>query len=218
MLEESALTEGNRIILLNPPANNVTSLEDTSYSTQNTYLHEDDTADTRSVNENSIPFHADEEVSKTVEDYLDEQLGELKYKVSINKYESAESVNDWWSSKGYDKPPYTLKTVVQDIRLNEDTVFVRVYDNDVSSLKGGWVMKPEDIKGLTPLQIQDKFALPSTPKYIGEVKIRAGNNLRMGKVNPNYGFQGGGIQFDLKGQYIGEFKEIGDLVDWGLEK
>lgn len=52
--------------------------------------------------------------SKT--DYLDEQLGELKDKVSINKYESAESANDWWSSKGYDKPPYTPKTVVQDIK------------------------------------------------------------------------------------------------------
>lgn len=149
-------------------------------------------------------------------DYLDEQLGELKNKVSINKYESAESVNDWWSSKGYDKPPYTPKTVVQDIKLNEDTVFVRVYDNDVSGLKGGWVMRPEDIRGLTPSQIQEKFALPATPKYIGEVKIGAGNNLRMGEVNPNYGFKGGGIQFDLKGQYIGEFKEIGDLIDWSL--
>lgn len=73
--------------------------------------------------------------SKT--DYLDEQLGELKDKVSINKYESAESANDWWSSKGYDKPLYTPKTVVQDI------------------------------KGLTPSQIQEKFALPATPKYIG---------------------------------------------------
>jgi hypothetical protein len=38
------------------------------------------------------------------------------------------------------------------------------------------------------------------------------------RVNSNYGFMGGGIQFDLKGQYIGEFKEIGKLQDWSLEK
>jgi hypothetical protein len=40
----------------------------------------------------------------------------------------------------------------------------------------------------------------------------------MGEVNANYGFDGGGIQFDLKGQFIGEFKEIGNLEDWSLGK
>ena len=142
-------------------------------------------------------------------EYLDTQLGNLKDKVKLNQYQSAESVNDWWANNGYDRPPYTPKTVVQDITLDCDTIFVRVYDGNISGLRGGWVMCAEDIKGLTPEQIQQKFALPSTPKYIGEVKLKAGSNIRMGEVNPNYGFNGGGIQFDLKGQYIGEFKEIG---------
>ena len=145
-------------------------------------------------------------------EYLDTQLGNLKDKVKLNQYQSAESVNDWWANNGYDRPPYTPKTVVQDITLDCDTIFVRVYDGNISGLRGGWVMCAEDIKGLTPEQIQQKFALPSTPKYIGEVKLKAGSNIRMGEVNPNYGFNGGGIQFDLKGQYIGEFKEIGSLV------
>ena len=151
-------------------------------------------------------------------EYLDAQLGSLKGKVKINQYQSAESVNDWWANNGYDRPPYTPKTVVQDITLDSDTIFVRVYDGDISGLRGGWVMRAEDIKGLTPEQIQQKFALPSTPKYIGEVKLKAGSNIRMGEVNPNYGCNGGGIQFDLKGQYIGEFKEIGSLVDWSMGK
>ena len=149
-------------------------------------------------------------------EYLDTQLGNLKDKVKLNQYQSAESVNDWWANNGYDRPPYTPKTVVQDITLDCDTIFVRVYDGNISGLRGGWVMCAEDIKGLTPEQIQQKFALPSTPKYIGEVKLKAGSNIRMGEVNPNYGFNGGGIQFDLKGQYIGEFKEIGSLVDWSM--
>jgi len=151
-------------------------------------------------------------------EYLDDQLGNLKGNVKINKYESAESVNQWWAKNGYDKPPYTPKTVVQDITLNKDTTFVRVYDGDVSGLKGGWVMRAEDIKGLTPAQIQEKFALPATPKYVGEVKLKAGNSVRMGEVNPNYGYKGGGTQFDLKGQYIGKFKEIGNLKDWSVGK
>ena len=151
-------------------------------------------------------------------EYLDTQLGNLKDKVKLNQYQSAESVNDWWANNGYDRPPYTPKTVVQDITLDCDTIFVRVYDGNISGLRGGWVMCAENIKGLTPEQIQQKFALPSTPKYIGEVKLKAGSNIRMGEVNPNYGFNGGGIQFDLKGQYIGEFKEIGSLVDWSMGK
>ena len=151
-------------------------------------------------------------------EYLDTQLGNLKDKVKLNQYQSAESVNDWWANNGYDRPPYTPKTVVQDITLDCDTIFVRVYDGNISGLRGGWVMCAEDIKGLTSEQIQQKFALPSTPKYIGEVKLKAGSNIRMGEVNPNYGFNGGGIQFDLKGQYIGEFKEIGSLVDWSMGK
>lgn len=45
--------------------------------------------------------------------YLDDQLGSMKNNVKINKYESAESVNNWWKNQGYDQPPYTPKTVVQ---------------------------------------------------------------------------------------------------------
>ena len=122
-------------------------------------------------------------------EYLDTQLGNLKDKVKLNQYQSAESVNDLWANNGYDRPPYTPKTVVQDITLDCDTIFVRVYDGNISGLRGGWVMCAEDIKGLTPEQIQQKFALPSTPKYIGEVKLKAGSNIRMGEVNPNYGFK-----------------------------
>lgn len=56
----------------------------------------------------------------------------------------------------------------------------------------------------------------------GEGVIKVGTTLiRVSTVMGilyNYGFNGGGIQFDLKGQYIGEFKEIGSLVDWSMGK
>jgi hypothetical protein len=147
-------------------------------------------------------------------DYLDDQLGNLKGKVEIKQYQSAENVNEFWAKQGYDQAPYTPKTVVQDITLLEEGKFVRVYDGTNSKLHGGWLMKSEDVKGLTAMQIQDKFALPTLPEYVGEVTLPKGSTIRIGEVNPLFGHNGGGIQFDLKGQYIGEFKEVGTIIDW----
>ncbi|MFB5348922.1 hypothetical protein [Enterococcus faecalis] len=146
--------------------------------------------------------------------YLDDQLGNMKNNVKVNKYESAESINNWWKNQGYDQPPYTSKTVVQDLDLLADTKFVRVYDGTNSKLHGGWLMEVEAIKGLTPAQIQDKFSLPHLPKYVGEVMVPKGSSLRMGEVNPLFEHKGGGVQFDLKGQYIGDFKELGTIKEW----
>lgn len=64
--------------------------------------------------------------------YFDDQLGSVKNNVKVNKYESAESVNKWWKNQGYDEPPYTSKTVVQDLDLLADKKFVRVYDGTSS--------------------------------------------------------------------------------------
>ena len=151
--------------------------------------------------------------SKIGYEYLDDQLGNLKDKVKVNQYQSAESVNSWWEARGYNAP-YKEKTVVQNITLTEDTKFVRVYDGVNSNLEGGWVMRAEDIKGLTPKEIQTKFALEYEPKFIGEVELKAGDTVRLGEVGPNFGFDGGGIQIDLQQQWIGDFTEIGKIEDW----
>ncbi|MBC2201707.1 hypothetical protein HCX59_10685 [Listeria welshimeri] len=147
-------------------------------------------------------------------DYLDNQLGSMKNNIKVNKYESAESVNNWWKIQGYNQPPYTPKTIVQEITLLEDTKLVRVYDGVESGLYGGWVMRAEDIKGLTPLQTQEKFALPQLPEFIGEVTLPKGSTIRAGEVNPLFGSKGGGFQFDMMQQRIGEFREIGKIIDW----
>lgn len=120
---------------------------------------------------------------------------------------TAEETNSWWKNvMGYDNPPYKPGTIVEEIKLTKDTTFVRVYDGEVSGMYGGWVMKAEDIAGLTPKQIQDKFALPSLPKYMADVKLTEGITIRTGVVNPLEGWgKGGGIQYDLMGQRVGEF-------------
>lgn len=105
---------------------------------------------------------------------------------------------------GYD-PSYTPGTVTKEIELVSNKKFVRVYDGTNSKMYGGWVMDADDIAGLTPLEIQDKYALPFTPKYICDVDIEAGTILRTGEANPLFGYKGGGTQFDLMGQYVGKF-------------
>lgn len=93
------------------------------------------------------------------------------------------NINNWQKGeKGYKNPPYNKKTVVQDFTLNENTKFVRVYDGEGSGLKGGWIMKENDISGMSPKQIQEKFALPAEPVCVGEVTIPRGSTLRMGIV------------------------------------
>lgn len=63
-----------------------------------------------------------------------------------------------------------------------------------------WFMQADDINALTPLQIQDKFALPTTPEFGLDVELDAGTRIRSG-----IGFEGGGQQFDLMGQRVSNF-------------
>ena len=128
-----------------------------------------------------------------------------KWKI-VKKY-SAKEVNRWWKiEKGYENPPYKPGTVVEEIELLENKKFVRVYDGEISGKKGGWLMEENEIKGLTPKQIQEKFALPCEPKYICDVEVDAGTHLRRGTANEVEGWgKGGGIQYDTMGEKAGTF-------------
>ena len=119
--------------------------------------------------------------------------------------QNADDVNSSLQAYGYSQSPYTPNTKVDTIQLTESTQYVRVYDGVNSQQAGGWLMRAEDIAGLTPQQIQNKFALPSTPLYVTDVVLEAGTVLRTGTANGLFGFSGGGTQFDLMGQYIGDF-------------
>ncbi len=127
---------------------------------------------------------------------------------SVTKETTGDVANKWWQEEmNYDNPPYLPKSKVQHIKLEEDTKFCRVYDGVNSGMFGGWVMKSSDIEGLTPEQIQDKFALPQCPKMMCDVTIPKGTEMRTGLCNPLEGWgKGGGTQFDLMGQRVGTFE------------
>ena len=147
-------------------------------------------------------------IPKEAKNYKNEYASGENY--DVVDVTTAEDTNKWFVdnvSPDY-KPPYKPGTVVKELELTENTKFVRVYDNEPggSGMYGGWVMKAEDIAGLTPTEIQDKFALPSTPKYVCDVELDAGTHIRVGEVNPLDGWgNGGGTQYDLMGQRTGTF-------------
>ncbi len=157
-----------------------------------------------------------EETELHVDHDIQQEIIKYAYKV-VNLYDAQDS-NQWFIDHidaNY-QPPYKLGTTVVEIELAESTTFVRVYDHlpDRSGMRGSWMMRAEDIKGLSPIEIQDKFALPNTPKYICDVELEAGTHMRIGIANSlqNWG-TGGGIQYDLMGQRVGIFKNerlIGD--------
>ncbi|MBI9051173.1 MAG: hypothetical protein JEZ00_17250 [Anaerolineaceae bacterium] len=77
-------------------------------------------------------------------------------------------------------------------------------------------MRKEDINGLTPEEIQIKYALPDLPNHWTTVNLNAGDELRISITNQNFDLDGGAIQFDLLGQRIGLFgneNKIGNVLE-----
>ncbi len=131
---------------------------------------------------------------------------EIPFAYELVETLSAEEVNLWWAEQGYDSPPYKPGTDVMVLRLTEDTVFSRVYDGEVSGMYGGWVMDWDALDGLAPETIRDLFALPAVPRYRVDVILPAGSLVRRGICNAVEGWgEGGGIQYDMMGERIGEF-------------
>ena len=140
------------------------------------------------------------------EEAIPSDLQEIPFVYELVETLSAEEVNLWWAEQGYDNPPYKPGTSVMVIRLTEDTVFSRVYDGEVSGMYGGWVMDYDALDGLAPEVIRDLFALPAVPRFRVDVILPAGSLVRRGICNAveEWG-EGGGIQYDMMGERIGDF-------------
>jgi hypothetical protein len=140
---------------------------------------------------------------------MEVSLKDIKYKNKVEK--TAEELNSFWDSKGYDNPPYKTNTVAYNFELSKKAEFVRVYDDVHSGIKGQFVMKLEEITKadgslLTAQQIKDKFALEYLPTKIAKVEIPAGTKMNCGIAGKIEGWGlGGGIQFDLNYTNTGIF-------------
>jgi hypothetical protein len=150
----------------------------------------------------------------------------LKSAGRVNSEEAEQANNYWKEEMGYENPPFTKGTTVKTVKLTEssDGEFVRTYggvaeDGSSSGMQGPWVMLKKDIEGLTPEQIKEKYALPSVPKRYASVSFESGDVIRYGETAPNFGGNGGGIQFDItmNDGFIGDFKDAGEIPAGGIK-
>jgi outer membrane autotransporter protein len=85
---------------------------------------------------------------------------------------------------------------VPEIMPSQPLYFVRLY-NPASGIKqmGSWIMRAADVRGLTPEQLRDRFALPAVPTMITYVLVPANvAPLWVGYAGPIAGWGRGGAQ------------------------
>jgi RHS repeat-associated protein len=93
--------------------------------------------------------------------------------------------------------PFKPGTTVSRFKIGLKSRFVRVFNMKNGSAQGQWMAREEDIEGLTPEEIQAKFALKFKPDSKVDVNVPAGTKVEAGTVNENFGQPGGGTQFRL---------------------
>lgn len=109
-------------------------------------------------------------------------------------YRSAADVNSKEFAADY-SPPYQAGTRVTEYTTKEADKFVRVSLGEQAA--GQWMMRKEAIQGLTPEQIAQKYSLPAVPKYISDVNVPAGTQIRTGSAATNFGGNQGAVQYQL---------------------
>ncbi len=98
----------------------------------------------------------------------------------------------------YSGPPYLPGSkILEGVTIHPEK-FVRVHTlTGGAGPMGRWIIKKESIRGLTPLEIKNKFSLPEMPTHITEVDVPAGTRIRRGLTNSNFGGRANSIQYDL---------------------
>ncbi|WP_218151306.1 hypothetical protein, partial [Roseateles sp. YR242] len=129
-----------------------------------------------------------------VERATDEALASGKYARRTDvSYRPASDVNatypEGWS------PPYKPGTRVTEFTTTVDDTYVRVHGEN--NMARSWMMKREAVQGLSPENIQSKYALPEIPTYMSDVYVPAGTKVRTGIVNPVFDGVGNAIQYEL---------------------
>jgi len=125
-------------------------------------------------------------------DDIDDAMSGMSYSGKTTL--SADSRNAALAQQGYTSPlPYKPKTPVVKYQQTSSTQYVRVFTGNNKT--GRWLMKYSDIQGLTPAQIQSKFALPNTPTHYCFVDVPASTTVYVGVVNQSS--ISGTLQYEL---------------------
>jgi outer membrane autotransporter protein len=98
---------------------------------------------------------------------------------------AAEEVNyicaQWDPEEKNYTAPFTTTTPITEIIITQPQRFVRLFTNPPSGTNGPWIMRSNYVRGLTPAQLQDVFALAYIPQEIVNVEIPASPDPVTGK-------------------------------------
>ncbi|SMC29499.1 hypothetical protein SAMN02745134_03921 [Clostridium acidisoli DSM 12555] len=156
--------------------------------------------------------------AKATIDYvkLSEELGNKietdGYKV-INT-ETAEQANKDWADIGFDLPPVAENTTVYNVNAGNFS-YSRVYLDGYNYPKSRFILRTEDINGLSSEEIAQKYALPKVPNKIVTVELPSDTPLEVSIVGPQetWGTLGGDVQYAIKDATLEDdwFSNIKDL-------
>lgn len=94
--------------------------------------------------------------------------------------------------------PYDTALQVRTFTTTTALNFVRV--STAENPVGAFLVRADEIAGMTPQQIQQYLALPKIPTQIADVIVPAGTNMQVGRVaaQPAFGVANkGGVQYEL---------------------
>ncbi|MDP6805842.1 MAG: hypothetical protein QF902_11035, partial [Rhodospirillales bacterium] len=110
---------------------------------------------------------------------------------------------DYDPKRGKPHPPHRPDVPAFDVTVSrpEARNYVRFIGKDGEPM-ARWIMREEDVEGLSLAQIQDKFAIPGEElESIVRVKLPLGTRLRVSATNPHPEWgRGNGVQFEIQGK------------------
>ena len=115
---------------------------------------------------------------------------------------------------GYDLPPVAAGTKVYNVEAGNHK-YARVFKEGVNKPKSPFILRADDIKGLSAVEIAEKYALPQIRDKIVYPKIPSDIPLEVSIVGPQESWVtlGGDVQYAIKDVFLDDdwFTDIYDL-------
>ena len=119
---------------------------------------------------------------------------------SVIDTESDAQANEDWAKMGYTESPVASETSVFNVKAG-DFHYVRTFSSDWDNYNGKWIMRYDDIAGLSATEIAEKYAMPSVPDMICDVQLPQNTPLEVSVAGPQKQWgnsEGGNIQYAIK--------------------